>query len=66
MEMERQRDVRDQDHRRDLVAARGWCTRRWCRSHEIDAGGATGSWVVLVDHELETGSVDCEIDFRWW
>jgi hypothetical protein len=37
-----------------------------CWSSEIEASGATGSWVVLVDHKLETGSVDCEIDFRWW
>uniref|UniRef100_A0A2N9J0F1 Uncharacterized protein n=1 Tax=Fagus sylvatica TaxID=28930 RepID=A0A2N9J0F1_FAGSY len=28
---------------------------RWCWSHEIGAGGATKSCVVLVDHEIETG-----------
>uniref|UniRef100_A0A2N9I1B1 F-box associated beta-propeller type 1 domain-containing protein n=1 Tax=Fagus sylvatica TaxID=28930 RepID=A0A2N9I1B1_FAGSY len=49
------REVRVQNHRRDLVAARGWCARRWCWSHEIGAGGATESCVVLVDHEIETG-----------
>ena len=66
METERQHEVRDQSHQRDLVATQGWCARWWCWSREIEAGGATGSWVVLVDHEIETNSVDYEIDFRWW
>ncbi len=44
----------------------GGGARWWCWSREIEAGGATGSWVVLVDHKIETDSMDCEIDFRWW
>jgi hypothetical protein len=60
METERRHEVRDQGHRRD------WWQARMVHNGVGGAGGATGSWVVLVDHELETGSVDCEIDFRWW